>query len=112
MSNSAESYERKSAAAESHPFYTKHKTFKLFFGCAHVAFVEGKRIPHRKLDFSGGYNIITPEKYETFNFPPSQCTLGYAWSFDLGLKFPLQPFIRKVLDFLNIIVVELYPRVV
>ena len=44
-------------------------------------------------------------------FPPPHCIAVYLPSFELGLRFPLHPFVREDLDILNIYVPELYPNV-
>ena len=54
------------------------------------------------------YNIITPGNYDTVRFPLPQCIAVYLPSFELGLRFPLHPFFREVLNLLNIFVPELY----
>ena len=56
------------------------------------------------------YNIITPGNYDNVRFPPPHCIAVYLPSFELGLRFPLHPFFREVLDLLNISVLELYPN--
>ena len=56
------------------------------------------------------YNIITPGNYDTVRFPPPHCIAVYLPSFELGLRFPLHPFFREVLNFLSISVPELYPN--
>ena len=55
-------------------------------------------------------NIITPGNYDAVRFPPPHCIAVYFPSFELGLRFPLHPFFREVLYFLNVSVPELYPN--
>ena len=45
------------------------------------------------------YNIITPGNYNTVRFPPPHCTAVYLPSFELGLRFPLHPFLGKLYIF-------------
>ena len=58
-----------------------------------------------------GYDIIKPRLYNTVRCPPPKCIAVYEPTFDLGMRFPLHPFIREVLEFFNITVAELYPNV-
>ena len=55
-------------------------------------------------------NIITPGNYDIVRFPPPHCIAVYFPSFELGLRFPLHPFFKEVLDLLNVSIPELYPN--
>jgi putative gypsy type transposon len=41
-------------------------------------------------------------------FPPPHCIAVYLPAFELGLRFPLHPFCRELLDLLDVSVLELY----
>ena len=51
-----------------------------------------------------GYDIIKPGLYDTVGYPPPGCITVYDKAFELGMRFPLHPFVPKVLEFSNIIV--------
>lgn len=56
------------------------------------------------------YDIIKSENLDIVRFPPLSCIVVYILVFELGLRLPVHPFIRDLLDFLNVIVANLYPN--
>ena len=64
----------------------------------------------RRWGLPDGYDIIKPGLYDTVRYPPSGCIAVYDPAFDLDMRFLLHPFVRAVLEFLNIRVAELYPN--
>jgi putative gypsy type transposon len=63
-----------------------------------------------KFGLEDDYNLQTPRNYDTIRFPPPHCIVVYLPAFEQGLRFPLHPFCREVLDLLNVSVPELYPN--
>ena len=57
-----------------------------------------------------GYDITKPGLYDTVRYPPPGCIVVFEKAFELGMSFPLHPFAREVLEFLNITVAELFPN--
>ena len=51
-----------------------------------------------------GYDIIKPGLYDTVRYPAPECIVVCNKAFELGMRFPLHPFAREVLEFLNITV--------
>ena len=45
-----------------------------------------------------GYDIIKPGQYNTVRYPPPRCIAVYDKAFELGMRFPLHPFAREVLE--------------
>ena len=69
-----------------------------------------KRSMARRWGLLDEYDVIKPRLYDTIRYPPPGCIALYDPAFKLGLRFPLHPFVKEVLDFLDITVIELYPN--
>ena len=67
-----------------------------------------RRSMARRWGLLDGYDIIKPGLYDTVRYPHPGCIAVYDKAFELGMRFPLHPFAREVLEFLNITVAELY----
>lgn len=61
-----------------------------------------------------GYRMVmtslSRQNLGTVRFRLRNYIVVYVRAFELGLWFPLHPFIRELLDFLNITIAELYPN--
>ena len=103
---------RKSGASKPPPFYIKNRGPLNYF-------IDSKT--RNKLDTSreelaekwglpDGINIIRPANLDTVRFPPPNCIAVYMPAFELGLRFPLHPFISELLKLLNVTIAEVYPN--
>ena len=103
---------RESAAPVPPPFYIPHGgPLNYFIDLQTKRDLESRREAiSQKWGLKEDINIITPGNYDTVRFPPLHCIAVYFPSFELGLRFPLHPFFREVLGFLNLFVPELYPN--
>ncbi|XP_057546647.1 uncharacterized protein LOC130825435 [Amaranthus tricolor] len=112
LEGSAESSGRESAAPVPPPFYIPNGgPLNYFIDLQTKRDLDNRREAiSQKWGLKDNINIITPGNYDTVRFPPPHCIAVYFPSFELGLRFPLHPFFREVLEFLNISVPELYPN--
>lgn len=56
------------------------------------------------------YILYKPGPEETVMTPPANCTAVYKANFELGLRFPLHPFIVQLLTAYNLGICNLYPN--
>ena len=92
-----------------HPFYIPDGgPLSYFIDLPTMIFLDSdRRSMARRWGLLDGYDVVKPRLYDTVRYPPPGCIVVYDPAFDLGMRFPLHPFARKVLDFLNITVAEL-----
>lgn len=90
MSKKAELSERKSTANEPPPFYIpRGGPLNYFVDVSIVRDLDKeKEAIIKKCGSLEGYNLITPENYDTARFPPPHCIEVYAPSYKLELMFP------------------------
>ncbi|XP_057527555.1 uncharacterized protein LOC130806469 isoform X2 [Amaranthus tricolor] len=112
LEGSAESSGRESAAPAPPPFYIPDGgPLNYFIDVQTKRDLDNRREAiSQKWGLKDNINIITPGNYDTVRFPPPHCIAVYFPSFELGLRFPLHPFFREVLEFLDVSVPELYPN--
>ena len=112
IEETAESYGRESAAPMPPPFYIPDDgPLNYFIDLQTKRDLDKQRNAiSLKWGLKDDYNIITLGNYDTVRFPLPHCIAVYLPFFELGLRFPLHPFFREVLDLLNISVPELYPN--
>ena len=112
MTERVESHGRESAANEPPLFHIPHgRPLNYFIDLTLVRDLNKEREAIlKKWGLPKGYSIITPGNYDTVRFPPPQSIAVYAPAIELGLRFPIHPLIREVLELLHVTVAELYPN--
>ena len=112
MAKQESSPSRNSAVKPPHPFYIPNDgPLNYFIDLPIIILLDSdRRSMARRWGLLDGYHIIKPRLYDTVKYPPPGCIAVYDKAFELGKGFPLHPFSREVLDFLNITVSELYPN--
>lgn len=112
MSDKENSAERESIEDLSHPFYILNgEPLNCFIDLLtmHVLNRDQRSIAQR-WGLIDRYEVISPDLYNTVRLSPVNCIAVCDPDFETGVRFPFHPFIRQVLDFLNIMVAEIYPN--
>ena len=112
MEHNDESSSRKSAVAVPPPFYIEEGgplNYSIDVSTRHLVDTKGEELMD-KWSLPDSVDIIKPANLDNVRFAPPNCIVVYVLTFELGLRFPLHPFIRELLNFLNVTVVELYPN--
>ena len=112
MEQSKDSSGRKSGAPAPPPFYIKNGGPLNYFIDAKTRnqLDNNREALAEKWALPDNINIIRPANLDTVRFPPPNCIAVYMPAFELGLRFPLHPFIRDLLKLLNVTVAEVYPN--
>ena len=56
------------------------------------------------------YMLVRPEAFHTVLTPPPGCTTVYYKSMEMGLRFPLTPFVKDLLNTYNLIISQISPN--
>lgn len=74
------------------------------------AFLDDPRGQAARFQIRDLYLLVRPEAFHTVLTPPPGCTAVYYKSMEMGLRFPLTPFVKELLNAHNLTISQISPN--
>lgn len=73
------------------------------------AFKDDLQVSNAEFQIKDPYHLVRPDAFHTSLTPPPGCTIIYDKDLEMGIWFPLTPFVKEILNSYNLALSQISP---